>query len=98
MNSYLHIFQSVVRLAESYTTENRIETSVSKLLHLTSDLLNTWTSNFVVPHGDQSIELKGLYLLLHYLAYSHTKLCHFPVQSIILTIIFFLVWTIRIYS
>jgi len=30
--------------------------------------------------------LKGLYLLLHHLAHSHTKLCHIPVQSIILTV------------
>ena len=58
MNSYLRIFQSVVHLAESYITENRIETSVSKLLRLTSDL-NTWTSNFVVPHGDQSIDVSS---------------------------------------
>ena len=52
MNLYLRISQSFVHL-ESYITENRIETSVSKLLRLTSDL-KTWTSNFVVPHGDQS--------------------------------------------
>jgi hypothetical protein len=58
MNSYLRIFQSIVHLAESYITENRIETSVSKLLCLTSDL-NTWTSNFVVHHGDQSIDVSS---------------------------------------
>jgi len=58
MNSYLCIFQSVVHLAESYITENRIETSVSKLLRLTSDL-NTWTSNFMVPHGNQSIDVSS---------------------------------------
>ena len=100
MNSFLRIFQSIVHI-ELYITENRIETSVSKLLRLTSDL-NTWTSNFVVPHSDQSIDvsplLKGLYLLLHYLAHSHTKLCNIPVQSIILTRIFFFVWMVRIYS
>ena len=58
MNSYLRIFQSVVHLAESYITGNRIETSVSKLLRLTSDL-NTWTSYFVVTHGDQSIDVSS---------------------------------------
>ena len=58
MNCYIRIFQSVVHLAESYITGNRIETSVSKLLRLTSDL-NTWTSNFVVPHGDQSIDVSS---------------------------------------
>ena len=57
MNSYLHIFQSIVHL-ESYINENRTETSVSNLLCLTSDL-NTWTSNFVVPHGDQSIDVSS---------------------------------------
>ena len=57
MNSYLHIFQSIVHL-ESYITENPIETSVSNLLRLTSEL-NTWTSNFVVPHGDQSIDVSS---------------------------------------
>ena len=57
MNLYLRISQSFVHL-ESYITENRIETSVSKLLRLTSDL-NTWTSNFVVPHGDQSIDVSS---------------------------------------
>ncbi len=55
MNSYLRILQSIVHL-ESYITENCIETSVNKLLRLTSDV-NTWTSNFVVPHGDQSIDV-----------------------------------------
>jgi hypothetical protein len=57
VNSYLRIFQSIVHL-ESYITENCIETSVSNLLRLTSDL-NTWTSNFVVPHGDQSIDVSS---------------------------------------
>jgi len=42
----------------SHITENCIETSITKHLRLTSDL-NTWTSNFVVPHGDQSIEVSS---------------------------------------
>ena len=57
MNSYVHIFQSIIYL-ESYIPENRIEASVFNLLRLTSDL-NTWTSNFVVPHGDQSIDVSS---------------------------------------
>jgi hypothetical protein len=57
MNSYLRIFQSIVYL-ESYFPENRIEASDSNLLCLASDL-NTWTSNFVVPHGDQSIDVSS---------------------------------------
>ena len=58
MNCYIRIFQSVVHVAESYITGNRIETSVSKLLRLTADL-NTWTSSFVVTHGDQSIDVSS---------------------------------------
>ena len=57
MNSYFRIFQSIVH-HDSYITENRIETSVSTLLRLTSEL-NSWTSNFVVPHGDQSIDVSS---------------------------------------
>ena len=38
--------------------ENRMVTSINNLLCLTSDL-NTWTSNFVVPHGDQSIDVSS---------------------------------------
>jgi hypothetical protein len=57
MNSYFRIFQSIVH-HESYITENRIETSVSTHLRITSEL-NSWTSNFVVPHGDQSIDVSS---------------------------------------
>jgi hypothetical protein len=57
MNSYLRIFQSIVHL-ESSIPENRIEASVNNLLRLTSDL-NTWTSKFVVTHGDQSIDVSS---------------------------------------
>ena len=35
-----------------------METTVSNLLRLTSNL-NTWTSNFVVTHGDQSIDVSA---------------------------------------
>ena len=35
-----------------------METTVSNLLRLTSNL-NTWTSNFVVTHGDQSINVSS---------------------------------------
>jgi hypothetical protein len=100
MNSYLRIFQSIVHL-ESHIPENRIVASVFNLLRLTSDL-NTWTYNFVVTHSDQSIDvsllLKGLYLLLPHLAHSHTKKFNIPVQSIILTKIYFLVLMLKIYS
>jgi hypothetical protein len=35
--------------------DNRIVVSVNNLLPLTSDL-NSWTSKFVITHGDQSID------------------------------------------
>ena len=57
MNSYLRIFQSIVHL-ESHIPENCIVASVFNLLRLTSDL-NTWTSNFVVTRGDQSIDVSS---------------------------------------
>ena len=57
ITSLWYEFQSIVHL-ESYIPENCIEASVSNLLHLTSDL-NTWTSNFMVPHGDQSIDVSS---------------------------------------
>ena len=53
MNSHLRIFQSIVHL-ESSIPENRIVASVNNLLCLTS-YLNSWTSYFLVTHGDQSI-------------------------------------------
>ena len=57
MNSYLRIFQSIVHL-ESSIPENRIVASVNNLLCLTSDL-NTWSSNFMVTHGDHSIDVSS---------------------------------------
>ena len=57
MNSYLCIFQSIVHL-ESYIPENCIVASIFNLLCLTSDL-NSWTSNFLVTHSDQSIEVSS---------------------------------------
>ncbi len=36
--------------------ENCIEASMSKILCMSSDL-NTWTSKFVVTHGDKSIDV-----------------------------------------
>ena len=36
--------------------DNRIVASVNNLLRLTSDL-NSWTSKFVITHGDQSIDV-----------------------------------------
>jgi hypothetical protein len=36
--------------------ENCIEASINKILHKSSDL-NTWTSKFVVTHGDKSIDV-----------------------------------------
>ena len=38
--------------------ENRIVASVNNLLRLTSDL-NSWTSKFVMTHGDQSIDVSS---------------------------------------
>ena len=54
---YLQIFQSNVEF-ESDIEENHIEATVSNLLRLTSNL-NTWTSNFVVTHGDQFIDVSS---------------------------------------
>jgi hypothetical protein len=36
--------------------ENCIEASMNKILPMSSDL-NTWTSTFVVTHGDKSIDV-----------------------------------------
>jgi hypothetical protein len=36
--------------------ENRIEASMNKILCMSFDL-NTWTSKFVVTHGDKSIDV-----------------------------------------
>jgi hypothetical protein len=36
--------------------ENCIEASINKILRMSSDL-NTWTSKFVVTHGDKSIDV-----------------------------------------
>ena len=38
--------------------DNRIVASVNNLLRLTSDL-NSWTSKFVITHGDQSIDVSS---------------------------------------
>ena len=57
MNSYICIFQSIEHL-ELHIPENCILASVFNLLCLTFDL-NTWTSNFVVTHGDQSIDVSS---------------------------------------
>ncbi len=38
--------------------ENCIEASMNKNLHMSSDL-NTWTSKFVVTHGDKSIDVSS---------------------------------------
>ena len=54
---YLQIFQSNVYL-ESNIQENHMEATVSNLLRHTSNL-NTWTSNFVVTHGHQSIDVSS---------------------------------------
>ena len=43
---------------ESSIPENRIVASVNNLLRLTSDL-NSWTSNFVMTHGDQSKDVSS---------------------------------------
>jgi hypothetical protein len=39
-------------------SDNRIVASVNNLLRLTSDL-NSWTSKFVITHGDQSIDVSS---------------------------------------
>ncbi len=39
-------------------TDNCIIASVNNLLHLTSDF-NSWTSKFVITHGDQSIDVSS---------------------------------------
>ncbi len=62
MNSYLRIFQSIVHL-ELYIPENHIVASVFNLFRLTSDL-NSWTSNFLVTHGDQYIDVGRFMLVL----------------------------------
>jgi hypothetical protein len=36
--------------------ENQIKASINKILCMSSDL-NTWTSKFVVTHGDKSINV-----------------------------------------
>ena len=43
---------------ESSIPENRIVASVNNLLCLTSDLIS-WTSNFVMTHCDQSIDVSS---------------------------------------
>jgi hypothetical protein len=60
VNSYI-LFQSIpttltILQMESSIPENCIVASVSNLLRLTSGL-NCWTSNFVMTHGDQSIDV-----------------------------------------
>ena len=96
---YLQIFQSNVEF-ESDIQENHIEATVSNLLRLTSNL-NTWTSNFVVTHGDQSIDVssaaQGPSSFLPQLAHSHPKKFPIPVQSISLMKTYFSVWKQRIH-
>ena len=67
MNSYhiisIRIFQSIpitqtIFYMESLLPENRIVASVNILLRLTSDL-NTWSSKFMISHGDQSIDVSS---------------------------------------
>jgi hypothetical protein len=59
MNSYFsdntHYTDYILEI-ESPIPDNRIVVSVKNLLRLTSDL-NTWTSKFVITHGDQSIDV-----------------------------------------
>ena len=43
---------------ESFLPENHIVASVNILLHLASDL-NTWSSKFMISHGDQSIDVSS---------------------------------------
>jgi hypothetical protein len=43
---------------ESFLPENHIVASVNILLRLTSDL-NTWSSKFMISHGDQSIDVSS---------------------------------------
>ncbi len=58
---WIHTFQTIpttltISEIESPISDNRIVVSVKNLLRLTSDL-NTWTSKFVITHGDQSIDV-----------------------------------------
>jgi len=43
---------------ESFLPENCIVASVNILLRLASDL-NTWSSKFMISHGDQSIDVSS---------------------------------------
>ena len=64
MNSYflfIHHVNSYIPVNPHHTdyfTNGIVYSSVNNLLCLTSDL-NSWTSNFVMTHGDQSIDVSS---------------------------------------
>jgi hypothetical protein len=58
---FIYTFQTIpitltISKIESPISDNCIVVSVKNLLRLTSDL-NTWSSKFVITHGDQSIHV-----------------------------------------
>ncbi len=72
--------------------ENCIEASINKIPHMSSDL-NTWTSKFVVTHGDKSINVSLAaqgHILLFLLESPPPKELNILCRSVVLMKTFFL--------
>jgi hypothetical protein len=69
--------RTILQTATSSIPENHMVTSINNLLRLTSDL-NSWSSNMVISHRDQSLDISSAAQG----SLSSTPIGVFPLQNI----------------